>query len=135
MGSKAGKWLGFLASIAILPVVMVATTLLAILVGLPMGALTLIVAPLQFIKTTYNYINEKFQEELQSNTNEQKIPMDNKPVPDMGYKKPSLVWSQQKKNQATNTQNPQDTFGSEINQVDEVFVEPAPRSSGSCIVC
>lgn len=71
MGSKAGEWLGWFASIAIIPAAIVVSLPLGIAVGLPMGALTLVVAPLQFIKTTYNYINSKFEEELQSKNNAQ----------------------------------------------------------------
>lgn len=135
LGGKAGEWVGFLASIAILPVAVVATTLAGILVGLPMGALTLVVAPLQFIKTTYNYVNNKFQEELQSNTNKPQIPMAEEcnPVFDICNTQPTMVWSQNNDSTAKQSQTALDP------EVDEsIFVEqPAheSRSSMSCTIC
>lgn len=67
LGSKAGKWVGFFAGIAMLPITLVGSAILGVLAGLPMGVLTLVVAPLKFIKTTHQFINSKFDVELQSN--------------------------------------------------------------------
>lgn len=112
LGSKSGEWIGLLVSIAIMPVAIVGAIISGIIVGLPMGALTLIIAPLQFINTTYNYINEKFQEEMQDN-NTPKSSFDNtdnaldESFEQSRYMKQqptTLLWSQQEYDKSTNTQ-------------------------------
>jgi len=68
-GSTVGVWFSWFAGIAIIPAAVVLSLPLGIALGLPIGALTLVVAPLQFIKTTSNYIDSKFEEELDNNNN------------------------------------------------------------------